>query len=114
MSYAGDASYESAKRQYTFEVTHEDTAMSLQLVHPKETHATARLTDSDSGIGVANRTVRFLVDGIEIASTQTDSSGVASAVFTKKQARPGQVVRAVFNTDDTFVGSVAEMAVPRL
>lgn len=83
-----------------------DSSLSLTLSNQgNKATATATLTDAEDGSGLPGRTIRFLVNGTEVATGTTDDSGTTTAEF---KAKKGDTVEAVFDGDDSYNGSRAE------
>ncbi len=105
-SFVGDESFGPSNASAPFEVTRDDSSLSLtQSRRGNRVEATATLTETDTGEGLAGRTIHFLVNGTEVASGVTDDSGDASATF---KAKKDDSVRALFDGDDSYSGSSAE------
>ena len=113
VTFAGDDAYTSDEVAYPFEVLRDDSTMSLRLHGRGPVTAVATLSDSDSGVGVGSKSVRFLVGGTHLATAQTNDQGVATVTIPKKQAKAGVPVRAIFDTDDFYNGSAAESTISK-
>jgi hypothetical protein len=112
-AFAGDGSHAPSSSTTAFEVLHEDSATDLVLTGAKgKVRADARLYDMDDEGAVAGRTIRFLVNDTEVGTDTTDGSGVATIELRANQARPGDTISAVFDGDDTFLGSEASGTAP--
>jgi len=94
----------------SFLVTEDDSVLDLAVATQRDTSTvSATLTDADSATGLSGRTVRFLLNGGEVATAVTDASGNAVATFTKKgPKRKSEVVKAVFEGDGYYKASSVE------
>jgi hypothetical protein len=102
-TFAGDAGYTGSTASDGFAVNRDDSNTALSAsTKGSTTTAVATLTDVDSGSGLAGRTIHFFLNGTEVGSAVTDASGKASSTF---KAKKGAVVRAVFDGDDSYLGS---------
>lgn len=107
-AYQGDGSYSSSEATTTFTVLKEDTQMTLEVAgNGSNRTITARLTDADSGTGVANRTVDFYEDGQHLGSAATDADGVAVLDAPPGSRGGKRTFEARFAGDDFFEGSQA-------
>jgi hypothetical protein len=100
-SFDGTDELVGASTSGPFEVLHEDT--SLVVTAPSATVLSARLTETDTGLPLAGRTVRFVVDGTDAASGTTDGDGRATVLLTKRLKR-NATVEGAFAGDDTYAG----------
>ena len=111
-TFAGDEGHEPSSTSGPFQIRHDDSATSLTVTRqPATVQADARVTDNDSGAGLPGRTVRFLVNGQQAATAVTDENGNASVSFAVNQVKSGDVITAVFDGDDSYLGSQAEQKV---
>jgi hypothetical protein len=110
VSYAGDQDRSGTSTEQTFSVLHEDTAIEFKASawNPRNKTAavTAHLSDPDAS-GISGKTVRFLINGSEFASEETDGEGNASATLTSKPKK-NSTIEVVFDGDNTYLGSLAE------
>ncbi|HYN37236.1 MAG TPA: hypothetical protein VEV82_09720, partial [Actinomycetota bacterium] len=111
--FPGDEGYKSAEAPYSFEILRDDTGLSLFLTGTNRTIATASLIETDSGAGLSSKPLQFLVNNVNVASALTDDHGVARIAIPRKKARAGTLVRVVFETNDTYLGSSVEEIVPK-
>jgi hypothetical protein len=110
-SYAGDAEHAPSSVSAPFDVNLDDSSLGLSLARQgSAVAATATLTDSDSGSALAGRTIRFLLNGKQVASAVTDGAGKAAASI---KAKKGDRVTAVFDSDDSYSGATAEQTAPK-
>ena len=103
--YDGDDSNVGSADTTSFAVDREDTDLSLA-IDGKNSKRTlvARLTDRDSGAGIAGRTIEFFSDGASLGTATTNEDGVATT-----DARPGtRSFEARFSGDDYYVASSAQ------
>jgi hypothetical protein len=113
-SFAGDGDHAASSVSGPFEIVHDDSATSLTLSRqPAIVEASATVTDADSGSGLAGRSVRFLVNGEQVSTAVTDESGTARTTFPVSRVKSGDVITAVFDGDDFYLGSQAEQTVPK-
>ena len=101
--FPGDEDYESVEKGGTFEVLHEDSAVSLQLSRRRVVKLRATVTEADAGDALADRVVRFFVKGVDRGSATTNENGIATLELDKLGRRA--LVRAVFDGDATYLGS---------
>ena len=103
--YDGSDSNLGSADQTSFAIDKEPTDLALE-ISGKNSRRTlvARLTDDDSGTGIAERTIEFFSDGKAIGSARTNSNGVATA-----EARAGQRdFEARFGGDSYYLASSAQ------
>ena len=110
-SFAGDADHAASSATAPFDVNLDDASLALTIERQgTSVVARATLTDEDSGAGLAERTIRFTLNGQQVASGVTDTSGVATATF---KAKKGDRAEAVFDGDDSYSAARAGQTVPR-
>jgi hypothetical protein len=113
-SFAGDDEHAASTGSGPFEIRHEDSTTALSVTRkPATVEAAATLTETDSGAALAGRTVRFLVNGEQVATAQTNDSGQATATFAVNQVKSGDVITAVFDGDTSYLGSQDEESVQK-
>jgi hypothetical protein len=113
-SFAGDDEHAASTGSGPFEIRHEDSTTALSVTRkPATVEAEATLTETDSGAALAGRTVRFLVNGEQVATAQTNDSGQATATFAVNQVKSGDVITAVFDGDTSYLGSQDEESVQK-
>jgi len=103
--YAGDDENVASADQTSFAIDHEDTDLALE-VSGKNSKRTlvSRLTDRDSGTGVADRAVEFFSDNKSLGTAMTDADGIATI-----SARPGaRDFEARFSGDSYYLASSAQ------
>lgn len=113
-SYAGDADHSGSSAEGSFEITHEDTSMTLTL-GPKSRSAypaTATLTEPDDGTAVAGKTITFSADGTVLGTATTDANGIARFLITFKNKAPS-TAQATYGGDDTYNGSSAQATIKK-
>ena len=109
-TFPGDETHGYTSTASPFEVSKEDSAMELDLVRKRRFVATARLSDQDSAAPLLGKRVRFLINGQEIRSVLTDDQGTATIRFRIRRLSPRSTLQAVFDGDDSFVGSSDQLA----
>ena len=106
--YAGQTgTFASSATSTAFQVVKEDTALTLAVEGTGSNKvARARLTDADSGAGVAGRTVTFVADGKAIGTAVTGSDGRAALDIPKGPKKSTKTdYQASFGGDDYFRSS---------
>ncbi|HWL65088.1 MAG TPA: Ig-like domain repeat protein, partial [Actinomycetota bacterium] len=102
-SFAGDGGHDPASATGPFEIRRDDSVLrSTSSLRAGRVTATATLTDADSGAGLEGRTIRFLANGVEVATAVTDAQGVATTTFKGKKST---AVTASFDGDDSYNAS---------
>ena len=113
-SYSGSEERAPSSVTAPFEILPEDSSLALSLERSGSDYvATATLSETDTGAGLAGRTVRFTLNGTEIGTATTDTEGRASIAIKRNQAKKNDSVEAIFDGDDSYSGSRAEQAVPQ-
>lgn len=104
---AGDDYYTPASHTATFEVTREDSEMSLSVAgNGSKRTLSVSLYDMDTPqTGVAGRVVTFYADGNEIGTAATDAEGRAKISVPSGYRGGAHTFRAVFSGDNYFAGS---------
>ena len=112
--FAGDASYHASSSTETFTVREEDASMRISMTSLPglPTTITATLTETDTGDGLAGRSVSFTVQGTVVGTRTTDDTGRATLAL---GARPkkDEVIEASFGGDGTFAAASARLVVPK-
>ena len=110
-TFAGDVSYRTANAtELSLDVAKEDTTLTLDAAPASGRPGTtitvgAVLTDTDSGQGIADRTVTFDLAG-ETATGVTDTAGHATAdIAVTGSSGDTLTLAASYDGDDAFVGS---------
>ncbi|MDQ3915451.1 MAG: Ig-like domain-containing protein [Actinomycetota bacterium] len=112
--FAGSDYYLGSSAQALFEVLREDAALALTFDSSSgPVYAIARLTDADSGVPLAGRSVSFTVNGNSAGTATTGDDGTASIVVPKSKGRTFDDVAASFAGDDSFTPADAQGRVQR-
>jgi hypothetical protein len=95
-AFGGSETLVASSAQADFEVRAEDVSLTAHIAGP--TMVTATLTDPETSKPLDGRTIRFLVDGTQVATARTDAQGQATVVLTRR-LKKDSVVEAVFDGD---------------
>ncbi|MEW5760730.1 MAG: hypothetical protein AB1779_08185, partial [Candidatus Thermoplasmatota archaeon] len=94
-----------------FEIKKEDTKLvyhgELEGQYSDKVELEARLSDLDSDIGIANRTIKFIL-GTQIKESITNGNGIATTTIILSQKPALYTMIAEFAGDDYYLGSIDE------
>lgn len=110
VSFAGDETYRGTSASQPFTIAKEDTALTYsgdQIQAAGGTaHLAGRLSDADTNIGIANRTVAFRL-GSQTIDAQTNQDGVAEAYLLITQPQGLYTISAGFAGDAYYLASTS-------
>ncbi|MDQ3941353.1 MAG: S8 family serine peptidase, partial [Actinomycetota bacterium] len=108
VAYAGSDTHLSSSTGGPFELRKDDAHLVVTSEGSgSKKRAVARLTDSDSGAGIADRLVRFFADGSLIGEATTDSQGMASVPVPPAYRGTKSTFSGCFSGDDWYLGTGA-------
>jgi hypothetical protein len=102
-SWPGDETRAGASVSTPFTIEREDTALELEVSgNGNSKMVRARLTDLDSGSGIAGRTVEFFTEDGSIGSAETDEQGIATLAPPTRHRNRNSRFSAAFYGDNFF------------
>jgi outer membrane protein assembly factor BamB/predicted AlkP superfamily pyrophosphatase or phosphodiesterase len=113
VEFAGDAYYEPAATTAPFRILHEDTCIAYlgarEVQYLDIVKLIARLTDADSGAGIAGRLIEFEL-GMQFASASTDEAGIAAAELRLQQPPGDYTLHVRFKGDEYYMPNATSVA----
>jgi len=111
-AFAGDANYEQSSGSGTLNVNANTVVVADDVsgMIGGEVNLTATLTRADTSDPLGGKTLRFLVDGVEVGTAVTDGSGVATLPYTipEGSGAGGRTITVQFAGDDDYNASSDE------
>jgi hypothetical protein len=105
-TFSGDEARATSTASGPFDILLEDTAMDLSVTRAgSEYQMTAILTELDTGEGLSQREVVFLINGEPVGAAVTDESGTATFAVRRPRGSKRDVIEAVFRGDPSYASS---------
>ena len=103
-SFGGGDGFEGSRTESNVAVSRDDATVSFA-APAKGGTITARLVETDTGAPMSGATLRFLVNGSQVGSAQTDGDGRASV---PARLKGGDTARVEFAGNDTYLPAAAQ------
>ena len=111
-TFQGDEEHAGSSATADFDVALDDSALELSVSKNGANYDMAAvLTEVDTGRGLPNREIRFVINGEPVGTARTDEQGRATLAAPRDQDPNSDEVEARFEGDDSYAASTARRQV---